>query len=149
MCVHVLEPSWRMMIACGPFCSGCSSLLRVEACQRCARTQAAVDTERLFTALNHCVLRGGAYCANGLALRIRQAPRSLRPKDVQRLAAVRARDILVIHLASRVCCLIKNGSAPALVELADAAAHLTAPPALAFVVLGRGRGLATLDVSCA
>ena len=92
-----------MMIACGPFCSGCSSLLRVEACQRCARTQGAVDTERFFTALEHCVLRGGAYCANGLALRIRQVPRSLRPKGIQKLAAARAQDILVFHLASRAC----------------------------------------------
>ena len=139
-----------MMFACGPFCACCSSLLRVEACQRCARAQAATDTERAFEALGRCAQHGGTHCEHGVAMRVRPVPHPVRPKDVQWLAAVCVqrypRGIVVFHLGERACCLFARGAAPALVELADAAAHLTAP-ALALVVLGGGRGLASLDIS--
>ena len=139
------------MIACGPFCAGCSSLLRVEACQHCVRAQAAFDTDRFFAALEQCVMRGVSHCENGVVLRARPVRQRLRPKDVQRVAAVCARrypmGILVFHLRERACCLMKHGAAPALVELTDAATHMMAPPALAYVVLGWGRGVASMDVS--
>ena len=140
-----------MAIACGPFCAGCSSLLRVEACQRCARAQAVSDTERFFVALEKGVLRGGSHCEDGVVLRASPVRQCFRPKDVQRLAAACVRQyprgILVFHLGERACCLIRHGAAPALVELADAVTHMMAPPSLAYVVLGWGRGGASLDVS--
>ena len=133
-----------MMFACGPFCSGCSSLLRVEACQRCARAQAATDAERFFDALEKCARHGGSHCEHGVTLHACQVPHSLLPTDVQHLAAICARryprGILVFHLAERSCCLIQRGAEPALVELDDAIEHLITPPSLAFVVLGSGRG---------
>ena len=145
----VLEPNW-MMIACGPFCAGCSSLLRVEACQRCARAKAATDAERFFDTLEACAHRGGSHCVNGVVLSARPVRQCIRPKDVQRLAAVcerrYPRGVLAFHLGERACCLFKHGTQPVLVELADAVTHLMAPPALAYVVLGWGG--ASLDVSC-
>ena len=133
-----------MMIACGPFCSGCSSLLRVEACHRCSRAQAATDTACFFDTLEKCAMQGCTHCEYGVVLCAIPAQQCLRPADVQRLAAACVRryprGILVFHISSRMCCLIRHGSAPALVELADAAAHMMAPPSLAYVVLGCGRG---------
>ena len=150
-CASVLKPNWCMMFACGPFCSGCSSLLRVEACQRCARAQAATDAERFFDALEKCARHGGSHCEHGVILHACQVPHSLLPTDVQHLAAICARryprGILVFHLAERSCCLIQRGAEPALVELDDAIEHLITPPSLAFVVLGSGRGVASLEVS--
>ena len=139
------------MIACGPFCAGCSSLLRVEACQHCVRAQAAFDTDRFFAALEQCVLRGVSHCENGVVLRARPVRQRLRPKDVQRVAAVCARryprGILAFHLGERACCLFKRGTQPVLVELGDAVTHLMTPPAIAYVVLGWGRGVGSLDIS--
>ena len=124
-----------MMIACGPFCAGCSFLLRVEACHRCAHTQAVSDTERIFVALENCVIRGGSHCEDGVVLRARPVRQCFRPKDVQRLAAACVRryprGILAFHLGERACCLFRHGAQPVLVELADAVTHLMAPPAIA------------------
>ena len=57
-----------------------------------------------------------------------------------------------VHLHKRARCRVKHCVAPALAEFADAVAHLMAPLALAFVVLGRDQGYVgreggTLDVS--
>ena len=140
-----------MMIAAGPFCAACNSILCVEACQWCSHVQAALDVECLFGTIERYVLQGGTHCESGLALRAYRVPPNVRPQDVQRLAGVCAGrypwGILVFLLAEQSCLLIRHGCVPALANPADAAAHLMRPPALAFVVLGRGRGMASLSMS--
>ena len=136
-----------MIIACGPFCAGCSHLLHVEPCRRCAR--ARLPACAVFEAIERCVKRGDAQCENGIVLRARSIPYFLTPKDVKRLAAVLAAQfpsgILVFHLAQRACCRIRNGVLPALVDVESVVTHLMA--SLAFVILDRGRGMAVVDIS--
>ena len=139
-----------MMIVCGPFCAGCSALLRVEACQKCARAQAASYANRIFDAIEHGVVQGGSHCEHGLVLRARRVQQYLRPKDVQRMAAAfkehYPRGIVVFHLVERASCVIRDGVAPTLIEPAQAVAHMISAPSLAFVVLGKGRGVASLEL---
>ena len=135
------------MIACGPFCAGCSQLLHVEPCRQCARVRLPGS---VYETLERCVRCGATQCENGIVIRTRRIQYFLSPTDVKRLAELLAAQypsgILVFHLAQRACCRIQHGVLPALVDLEGAVTHLMA--SLAFVILDRGRGMAVIDITC-
>ena len=138
-----------MIIICGPFCVGCSQLLHIEPCRQCARAQWPGYAGRVFEAIEMCVRQGDIYCENGIALRARAIPSTLTPKDVKTLASILAprhpSGILVFHLARRVCCRIKHGATPVLVDVAGTVGSLMS--SLVLVVIGGAGGMAVLDIS--
>ena len=143
-CLHAGAQAQRAnMFACGPYCSTCNAILRVERCLHCSQLQAFSAFNLFCNTIERFSVAGLSHYECGTHLRIIPMACILSPGYVMQLASVCTREyptgILVFHCTQKACCRFRCDEEVTMVPLTDALRHLMAAPAIAFVILAKGR----------